>query len=130
MALDKAGLLGQKTLRRKLVALGEGAVWMREFAVAERARLKDKYKAADDSAEAGLRSSLAILAVALETDDGAPMFTDAEIPGAVEALGEGSSDRVGRLIEAMQELNGLGEGALKEALGKSEPTPSGPSSSE
>lgn len=129
MALDKAALLARKDLRRSLVDIGDGQVWMREFSVSERQQLSAKYKAADPDPAVAMHGSLSMVVVSLQNEDGTPMFAEAEVESGVKVLEAGSERTVAKLLAAMASLNGLGEGALKEALGKSEPTPSDPSSS-
>lgn len=117
MALDKAALLKAPELRRKLVKLGDGEVWMREFSVGESIRYRARYPVPDHDEVAALNATICQIGHALCNEDGTPMLTEDEIPAFAEALAASPQERVGVLAVALQELAGLGEAALKEALG-------------
>lgn len=135
--LTKDQLLAPAELKREEREIpGLGPVLMREMSVNERLenpkRRKTIAKEMGEGAEEGdvdFVASLHMVARVLCAEGGTPMFADTEIPRAVEALKQRSQATVTALQKAFLEVNGMGEGALEEALGNSEEIPSDASSS-
>lgn len=117
MALDKAALLKKPELRRRLVNIGDGEVWMREFSVGEQQRLRAKYPRPEGDENAALHASLCLIGHALCNEDGSAMLSEEEIAEFAAVLAESPQDRVALLVKGFEEVVGLGEAALKEALG-------------
>ena len=130
--LDKTALLTPTDLKCETVEVGSGEVLMQEFSWAERIRARDELRAMDtDDDERAARALLRVLVVpSLRNEDRSVMFPpeewDEAVVGLMDALPPAN---VGQLIDGGLRVQGMGKDALKEAVGNSDATRSGPSPS-
>lgn len=94
--------------------LGDDAeVWVTKF----NARLRDKFEEIATGGNVG-KVNLAnvrarVVTILAVDEDGKPLFTEAD----AEWLGECDTDAIQRIIDAGFKLNGIGAGALEDAVG-------------
>jgi hypothetical protein len=127
MSMDRAALMSALDLKSEAVEIAPGDfVTMAELSVAERERVRGSIKGLDEDApEFAFRVLLALVVASLRSDDGSVMFPPEEWTEATDALlTNASAAPVGRMVDACQRIQGLGEDALKEEVGNSEASPS------
>ena len=123
--IDKAGILAAQDIHTEDVAVPEwgGSVRVRELSAADLVGFWDACRDADGKLVPD-RVQPALLLRAVVGDDGAPLFTAAD----VDDLMRKSARNIGLLFEAAQKVNGIGQDA--EVIAKnSEAAPSGASPS-
>jgi hypothetical protein len=127
MSMDKGALFSALDLGSELVEIAPGDfVRMAEMSVAERERVRGSIQGLDEDApEFAFRVLLALVVASLRNDDGSVMFPPEEWAGATDALlMRSKSGPVGRMVDACQRIQGLGEDELKDAVKNSEASPS------
>ena len=127
MSMDKAALFASLDLKSEAVEIAPGDfVRMQELSVAERERVRGSIQGLnEDAPEFAFRVLLGLVVASLRNDDGAVMFPPEEWAEATDALmTNASAAPVGRMVDACQRINGMGEDALKEAVGNSDASPS------
>jgi len=130
--LDKTALLTPTDLKCETVEVGSGEVLMQEFSWTERVRVKDELQAVDTGDdELAARALLRVLVVpSLRNEDRSVMFPPEEWDEAVDGLADAlKPSDILQLIDGGLRVQGLGTAALKEAVGNSDATRSGPSPS-
>ena len=123
--LSKEALLTPSDLKCETVKIGPlgGEVVMQELSVAERLRVLKEFRALDTEDEvAATRGLIALVVASLRNDDLSVMFPPEEREEAVTGLMARSSAAVEQLVTECQRIQGMGAGALKEAVGNSEAT--------
>jgi hypothetical protein len=95
--------------------LGDDAeVWVTKF----NARMRDKFEEVATGGNVGGKVNLAnvrarVVTILCVDEDGKPLFTEAD----ADWLGECDTDAIQRIIDAGFKLNGIGAGALEDAVG-------------
>lgn len=130
--IGKGALLKPSDLKRETVTIGPlgGEVVMRELTVAERLAAKKRLTAADlEDGEQSTRAVLGLVVFCLCNEDGTAMFPESEWKEAVDGLLQQSNPAVEELMSECLRIQGMGRDAVKVAVGNSEASPSGSSSS-
>lgn len=123
--LDRAALLTPSDLKCETVKIGPlgGEVVMQELSVVERLRVLKEFRALDTEDEvAATRGLIALVVASLRNEDHSVMFPPEEREEAVDGLMARSSAAVEQLVTECQRIQGMGQGALKEAVKNSEAT--------
>lgn len=132
--VDKRALLKPKALKREKVTVGDGDdfVLMRELTVAERLYARKRFVGVDQNDEE--EATVAVLALVVSSlcnddEEQTVMFQEFEWDEAVQALLQLSNAEVENLMAECLRIQGMGEGAQKDAVKNSEASPSDSSSS-
>lgn len=117
MALTRDAILAADDRQLELVPVPEwgGEVYVRSLTSEEVRPITDN----DNEMPVGL-----LVSIAACDEDGAPLFTEADIP----ALERKSVKALKRVVNAAMEINGLGENAAEDILGNSASGPESASS--
>ena len=112
--LNREGLFAALALRHRDVVLPDGSsVRVRTMTVAERMDISAKaVDASGKNVDTGKFSALIVAATVVD-EDGKRVFTDED----VQQLLSGASDVFGAILEAAQELNGMGARQVEAAKG-------------